>query len=77
MGYSIRTDQWRYTEWENGKRGVELYDESADPRELKNLATDPTRAKIVAAMRDRLRHAIEQGLKSARSSEAKRGAGQR
>ena len=34
MGYSIRTEKWRYTEWENGKRGVELYDEAADPREL-------------------------------------------
>ena len=25
-GYSIRTQRWRYTEWEGGKRGRELYD---------------------------------------------------
>ena len=27
MGYSVRTEKWRYTEWENGKRGAELYDQ--------------------------------------------------
>ena len=26
MGYSVRTEKWRYTEWEGGKRGAELYD---------------------------------------------------
>ena len=34
MGYSVRTDKWRYTEWDDGARGVELYDEAADPNEL-------------------------------------------
>ena len=24
MGYSVRTEQWRYTEWDDGARGVEL-----------------------------------------------------
>ena len=45
MGYSVRNERWRYTEWDGGKRGVELYDEVADPRELKNLATDPAHRK--------------------------------
>ncbi|MDO8542397.1 MAG: sulfatase-like hydrolase/transferase [Opitutaceae bacterium] len=39
MGYSIRTERWRYTEWgSDGEHGRELYDHSADPREFKNLA---------------------------------------
>jgi iduronate 2-sulfatase len=37
-GYSIRTARWRYTEWDEGRGGVELYDHDADPRELANLA---------------------------------------
>ena len=39
MGYSIRTERWRYTEWgANGEHGRELYDHANDPRETKNLA---------------------------------------
>lgn len=41
MGYSIRTERWRYTEWDGGRKGAELYDEAADPEEMKNLANDP------------------------------------
>ncbi len=40
MGYSVRTDRWRYTEWDGGKQGRELYDHQNDPREMKNLAND-------------------------------------
>jgi uncharacterized sulfatase len=75
MGYSIRTEKWRYTEWENGKRGAELYDESADPHELKNLATDPSHARVVAQMRDRLHRATEQGSKSEAGTQGKRTSG--
>ncbi|MEO7599275.1 MAG: sulfatase [Opitutus sp.] len=39
-GYSVRTDRWRYTEWDLGQQGVELYDHMSDPQELKNLAQD-------------------------------------
>jgi iduronate 2-sulfatase len=39
MGYSVRTERWRYTEWGvNGEHGRELYDHDADPREHTNLA---------------------------------------
>jgi iduronate 2-sulfatase len=41
MGRSIRTERWRYTEWDDGKKGVQLYDISKDPREYVNLAKDP------------------------------------
>ncbi len=55
MGYSVRTEKWRYTEWDDGKRGTELYDEKADPAELRNLAGDPIRAKVVAELQRLLR----------------------
>ena len=31
MGRSVRTERWRYTEWNGGKDGVELYDHDHDP----------------------------------------------
>jgi uncharacterized sulfatase len=59
MGYSLRTDRWRYTEWDDGQRGAELYDEVGDPRELHNLAADPKHRPTVAQMKQllqRVRH---------------------
>ena len=50
MGYSVRTEQWRYTEWENGKRGTELYNEVDDPNETHNLAADPKHLKTITDM---------------------------
>ncbi len=46
MGYSIRTEKWRYTEWDEGRAGVELYDEDLDPGEITNLAGKPITAAI-------------------------------
>jgi len=40
MGRSVRTENWRYTEWDEGKLGVELYDYQNDPLELTNLANN-------------------------------------
>ena len=50
MGYSVRTDRWRYIEWGDGARGAELYDEAGDPNELKNLAASPDHKKTVEEM---------------------------
>jgi uncharacterized sulfatase len=54
-GHSVRTQRWRYTEWANVARGVELYDHDADPRELTNLADDPKYAGVVKELRELVR----------------------
>jgi iduronate 2-sulfatase len=45
MGYSIRTDRFRYAEWRNWKTGAtdarELYDHQSDPDETQNLVDEP------------------------------------
>jgi uncharacterized sulfatase len=51
MGYSVRTERYRYTEWDNGKKGVQLYDYEKDPAELKNLFDDPSYADVVKQMK--------------------------
>jgi uncharacterized sulfatase len=38
QGRSVRTERWRYTEWDEGRKGVELYDYATDPGETHNLA---------------------------------------
>ena len=38
MGRSVRTEKLRYTEWNEGKDGIELYDYTTDPDEFINLA---------------------------------------
>ena len=43
MGCSVRTERYRYTEWGEGKHGVELYDHQTDPNEYNNLARQPDR----------------------------------
>jgi iduronate 2-sulfatase len=51
MGYSVRTEHWRYTEWDGGASGFELYDHMTDPHEWQNLAKDPRYTKTVADMK--------------------------
>jgi uncharacterized sulfatase len=51
MGRSVRTERWRYTEWDEGRAGAELYDHAADPEEMKNLAGDPQQASVVAELK--------------------------
>jgi uncharacterized sulfatase len=57
MGYSIRTERWRYTEWDEGKRGVELYDEKSDPGEMHNLAGVAKYAVTLTELKGQLRSA--------------------
>lgn len=46
VGRSVRTERWRYTEWDEGKAGAELYDHDKDPDEFDNLADDPAFKQI-------------------------------
>ena len=55
IGRSIRTERFRYIEWDGGRAGRQLYDHANDPRELRNLASDPAHAERVAGFSRRLR----------------------
>jgi uncharacterized sulfatase len=50
-GHSVRTGRYRYTEWDGGKQGVELYDYESDPKELSNLARDPRHAATIGELK--------------------------
>lgn len=50
-GRSVRTPRWRYTEWDEGRQGAELYDHENDPKEMKNLAADPKQVAVVAELK--------------------------
>lgn len=61
MGYSLRTDRWRYTEWYDTQKGRvvarELYDRSGGDfvNERENLADRPEQAEVVRSLARQLR----------------------
>lgn len=59
MGYSLRTERHRYTEWNEGAEGEELYDYQTDPKEMKNLAKSPAHAKLKSQLQTALRAAAQ------------------
>jgi len=62
MGYSLRTDRYRYTEWWDYKSGDvrarELYDHTTDPDETVNRIDEPGMAPQVAAHARHIRAAV-------------------
>ena len=47
LGTSVRTERYRFTEWDGGKKGVQLFDYEKDSTEGKNLADDASYADVV------------------------------
>lgn len=72
MGYSIRTERYRYTEWHNDDyrsynnyntskiAGRELYDYETDPLETRNLVKDPSYNAIVKKLKTKLKTHLTQ-----------------
>jgi iduronate 2-sulfatase len=58
FGYSLRTARWRYTEWDGGRAGRELYDHSNDILEKTNLASDAAYAETVSELSGQLQSAV-------------------
>ena len=58
MGYSMRTDQYRYTRWVDHKsgelKGIELYDYKSDPYERINLAERDSHKSIAQELEKEL-----------------------
>lgn len=62
MGYSVRTDKVRYTEWRDWKTGDvvarELYDHRSDPAELTNGIASPSDPAALAEAVQELRRRV-------------------
>ncbi len=59
-GYSIRTKDFRYTEWgDEAAAGRELYDVRVDPAEMNNLADDPAYSSEIQTLSLQLRDRIK------------------
>lgn len=53
-GESLRTKEWRFTQWGFGQKGMELYDLINDPGEFTNQAKNPDYASVLNRLRTRL-----------------------
>lgn len=54
-GHSVRTERYRYTEWDGDAKGVELYDYETDPEEKHNVADDASKASIVEELKAKVK----------------------
>ena len=59
VGHSIRTADFRYTQWDQGKQGVELYNLANDAQGLNNLVEDSRYADKRAKLQVLLHQALE------------------
>jgi len=54
IGYTMKTDWYRYTEWKHTKSGEvrtrELYDHKLDPQENRNVVNDPDYVEVVSQL---------------------------
>lgn len=54
FGRSVRVKHYRYTEWDEGRLGSELYDYQNDPNEFNNLANDSDHKDLVKKLAEML-----------------------
>jgi uncharacterized sulfatase len=54
LGRAVYTERYRYTEWDEGKGGVELYDHESDPHEYRNLSGKQDYSSIEASLKRQL-----------------------
>ncbi len=58
MGYSMRTERWRYTEWRSFDTAKilarELYDHRSDPNENRNVSGEPKHSALIKQMSNEL-----------------------
>ncbi len=52
MGRTVKNSTWRYIEWDDGQKGMELYNEIIDPLEYNNLANDSAYSEIITEMKE-------------------------
>jgi iduronate 2-sulfatase len=62
-GYSIVTDRYRFTRWNEGApNNIELYDRQQDPAEMNNLAQHPEQyPELIKTLNKELQKRIDQG----------------
>jgi len=75
MGYSMRTDRYRFTVWVNREDhsqvdSIELYDHQTDPMESQNIAKLPANAKLVEQLMGQWRAGWEGARQALRKSTA-------
>ena len=51
LGRMVKNEDWRYIEWDYGKKGRELYNQLDDPIEYNNLAESEAHQKVVSEMK--------------------------
>jgi iduronate 2-sulfatase len=57
-GHSLRNERYRYSMWNGGDAGEELYDYESDPRELQNLAADAKNSGVKARVKEQLQEIV-------------------
>lgn len=53
-GRSVRYENFRYTEWDEGREGYEFYNYSIDPKEFNNAINDKKYKKTIVKMKEML-----------------------
>ncbi|MGI9470397.1 MAG: sulfatase [Rubripirellula sp.] len=54
-GRAVRTERWRYVQWDGGRMGHELYDHRSDAKEMRNLADDPANAPVIKRLQSMMK----------------------